>query len=889
MSRPILSEIIEFTKTLPDWQKVLAVHLLDSNSSGLSDEDVVSKCFEMLVKTENTHIEKVQDLDFPSLRKVVAENDCTKTKNFRLSKIENVTNLNALSSNQFLEIGTTGITAIFGENGVGKSGYGRLFNSVFYSRGDSGTLGNIFGPQNQESFGAKFEFIDLQDKIVRLSFPADRDHIAFQQFTCFDTKSVSVHIDNQNSLHISPTELDFFENLTRLIGKVAEKINAQIFTKKRQNEFISLFNGDSEIKTKIAALSIKSKPEDLEKFIQNDHSTQTDLEYLEVQKSSLNLAELEKSKKRLLAVKNSVLTIKSKIEECETKLSAQSLEKIKNAIEAHAKLTKEATELSVENFKDPRFFGIGSSTWKEFIEKGHKFEIENKVAEQGYKNEHNLCPYCRQNLTDDAAKLLENYQLFLSSEAENRLRKEDEWRTKQKIEIGHLNFQKIQDDYLFSDWCKTNFSDDFDTIVAASSNLNFIIKNILNALDNWSLDQILEPFCAKIEWKELVDRIENEIFQLNEKEIQIQRGKLETQIIFLKHQIVLKEQLPKIKLFVAGLIEVDRLEQLKKETNKTAPITNKALDLYKSYVNNGYVQSFKEECIEFGIPPPELKPSGEKANTKRSFLVGGQSPGKILSEGEQRAVALADFFTEANICDFSGLIFDDPVNSLDHNRKEQIAKRIAKESKKRQVIVFTHDLTFLNDLVSAADELKAGISFCWMEKNNSSETGIIFNGTMPDIDKSFVDGSFAKKRLSDAKSAQNPAVRLSILKDGFSGLRTSYEAFVVKVIFNKVIERFRRNVSYHDLLHVHAPKEILNFIHEKLVFLSGYVSAHFPVAGYTHSPSVTDLENEIAIFEKFTSDFKSSKAKANNEYSESIKNGSIQKHRVILEKGNQPK
>ena len=43
----------------------------------------------------------------------------------------------------------------------------------------------------------------------------------------------------------------------------------------------------------------------------------------------------------------------------------------------------------------------------------------------------------------------------------------------------------------------------------------------------------------------------------------------------------------------------------------------------------------------------------------------------------------------------SGIIFDDPVSSLDHLHREAIANRLAEEGRHRQVIVFTHDLPFL--------------------------------------------------------------------------------------------------------------------------------------------------------------------------------------------------
>lgn len=79
--------------------------------------------------------------------------------------------------------------------------------------------------------------------------------------------------------------------------------------------------------------------------------------------------------------------------------------------------------------------------------------------------------------------------------------------------------------------------------------------------------------------------------------------------------------------------------------------------------------------------------------------------GQVLSEGEHRCVALAAFMAElATTENKSGIVFDDPVSSLDHMHREAVAKRLVTEAARRQVIVFTHDLAFLFELNRAADD-----------------------------------------------------------------------------------------------------------------------------------------------------------------------------------------
>lgn len=77
----------------------------------------------------------------------------------------------------------------------------------------------------------------------------------------------------------------------------------------------------------------------------------------------------------------------------------------------------------------------------------------------------------------------------------------------------------------------------------------------------------------------------------------------------------------------------------------------------------------------------------------------------ILSEGEQRIVALAAFLADATgLKQGIPVIFDDPISSLDQRYEEMFAKRLADLAENRQVIVLTHRLSLMVLLQNAADQ-----------------------------------------------------------------------------------------------------------------------------------------------------------------------------------------
>lgn len=51
----------------------------------------------------------------------------------------------------------------------------------------------------------------------------------------------------------------------------------------------------------------------------------------------------------------------------------------------------------------------------------------------------------------------------------------------------------------------------------------------------------------------------------------------------------------------------------------------------------------------------------------------------------------------------STIEFDDPVTSLDHQRRGNVADRLVEFAKDRQAVVFTHDGSFTGDLCAAAE------------------------------------------------------------------------------------------------------------------------------------------------------------------------------------------
>ena len=144
---------------------------------------------------------------------------------------------------------------------------------------------------------------------------------------------------------------------------------------------------------------------------------------------------------------------------------------------------------------------------------------------------------------------------------------------------------------------------------------------------------------------------------------------------------------------------------------RTNSITRMSTFLTRKAVTEELQGSFRRELSSLGFRhvEVELEEVGGAEGVLYHRLVLARAPGvelpKVVSEGEQRCLAIASFFAELSTADDrSAIVFDDPVSSLDYKWRDGVARRLVEEAKTRQVIVFTHDVVFLLRLKELADE-----------------------------------------------------------------------------------------------------------------------------------------------------------------------------------------
>lgn len=825
------SEVKSFAESLPYWAKFLSKKLLSG-----------ATITEIDVETAYTYLLEDLELNKKTQRPEIIINIAVHgtsiyKADLLLTKLQGVEGVNALAENQIIEF-SPNLTIVYGGTGAGKSGYTRLLNKVFISRGDKSIYPNIYKEDGQKPVNGEFHFQSASTNYP-VNFASSSNHSEFQQFSVFDGKSVLQHLENANQYEFRPAGLNFFANLTDLVLEVEGKMNTAIHTKTSDNIYPNYFDGDSEIKINLQAINSETNIADLKKhtpFTEADKEQKDKLTkaYDELLSAIRNKAT---SIKTFTDLKYNIAQAKQSINSLNQYFKPEYLTQIQTAITDCINKAAIAKQEGVINFKSDNIQDIGSPEWKTFIQAAETFAMHQVLENETYPKEDHHCLLCQQPLSQDARKLILSYWVFLKSQAEQTAKDAQSLLDRIKAAFEKLDINLFPDGNVLTVWMATNHLHTLNTYKEKLQKQNDLAVNIISGIENKTANKI-EAYQISDDDLDTISRgLDETIKSLNESDQTTALEKLRKALTYVLHKEKLQLYFVEIEIYNNNLKWIAKANALSWQGFKRK-ITEKEKALSKKYFNQAYINSFEEECRElegeFGI---EIRQTGGGGISYRQLFLKGNNPSHILSDGEQKVISLSDFLSETKISGINrGIIFDDPVSSLDDDRKSIIAKRLAREATNKQVIIFTHDLIFVSCLINYCTDSTINYRCHWVEK--LSEPGQIWLDNTPTHEAKYKKSGEAQKHYKLAKDAA-PEERQSHIKNGFAALRSSYEAFVIFELFGGVVKRFDDRVSIDALKDVYFDETIVKEVMANFKFCCRYMEGH------VHSDKVLSAKPKI--------------------------------------------
>ena len=727
------------------------------------------------------------------------------TESISLVSIGDLKYVNRLPSDQSIPLGANiGLTVIYGENGAGKSGYARVIKKACRARGAQPIIRpNAFGTAASAAATAEIVFrIGGTDVPVTWVDGVSADPRLANVFV-FDSVSAGHYVSEDSAAAFTPFGLDVLPTLSRVCDALDEQLKNDISQK--QSSIAGAvanwkYDPSTQVGKLIIGLSATSKEADIEAYSGLDAKQVQRLQDLQ---EALKADPLQKAKETRAAVARLDLFGKS--------LASIVVDLADDKVVALKKLLDDAksTEITSKEFASGQFdssflAGTGTDLWRSLWDAAREYSNSGAYKDKSFPvtDEEAQCVLCQRKLDDKAVTRLTGFEAFAKDASQQLAKNADNQLVAAANKFALITaltpeLKKIEADI------SGLTSEQSSLILEFSAKVDERLLALKQSLSSrvWisptdmqkSPEAVISALKVSLEARAITEESAHD--PETRKKLMAERSELEA-----------CEWLSGVKADVLAQIEaykvIAKLDRCRKDV-ATAPITTKSSDLSKQFVTDAFQERFKNELKLLGLRTLEvtLEPvKGKKGETKfglRFVAVSKQKVVDVASEGEQRCIALAAFLSELSQASHqSALVFDDPVSSLDHWHREKIAERLVIEANDRQVIVFTHDVVFLNDLLAFAEKSTMAPNILTLEWNNGAPgkyiKGLPWDSKAPldcltELEKD-------QKGILTKWNPQPNAANIAEMRHAYSRLRSTLERIVEKVLLNGIVCRFESQV-----------------------------------------------------------------------------------------------
>ena len=790
-----LRDILGWSRGRPEWLRDALRRLMDGGE--LSGEDIDE--LEVICLGDNGEASPVTDEHMTPQRLT--------GKPVAITALRDLVGVNALASGQGLTFAASGMTIVYGDNGSGKSGFVRVLKSACRSRDEKTAILRDVNAADDIPQSAQIEFEVAGQTETYDWRPEHGDHADLPAVSIFDARSANTHVQKTNNVAYVPFAMGLLDRLGRVCDELRRRVNARIDELAAQTPVAiksPSLKDDTAAGAFLHGLSEKSSPGELELLVRLGDEERSRLSALDADLAQDPVKAAEILRGRGARLDTLLGALNRLVGAAEAGKFAELRE-----LQSAAKVASEASLLASERlFRGAPLPGVGSDAWRRLWEAARSYSDEVVYPDRTFPEpvQDERCVLCQQPLEDDARHRQSGFETFVKGAA-----------------------QKAAEDAAGE---VRDYRRDLADARMPMSDIRALVTLVRTELDRpgmasevrraaligaWRLRALLadddEPATQALVPKEGLKALREDVAHrasaLSGDADSAERQALVSEYRELKDRLALAAIAEDVRVEIERQVEIAALRKAEKTcgTGTKRLITTKNKDLSEKLVTDALRGRFAREVekLSIGSMPIELRKVRDR-DAQSFFKVAlvdkpSEPIGEILSEGEHRCVALAAFLAElVTSRDYSGIVFDDPMSSLDHKYRRRVARRLVEEAAHRQVIVFTHDLTFLFDLQREAGAAEENVHYQNVHRVQS-EPGYV-SGDLPMDAKSA--WPMAQVLRSELKSVRGdfdnwPEARRSVFADGFIGkLRKTWEQGIADLI-HPVMSRFNSQIRVSSL------------------------------------------------------------------------------------------
>ncbi|MEK6767488.1 MAG: AAA family ATPase, partial [Gemmatimonadota bacterium] len=688
---------------------------------------------------------------------------------------------------------------LFGENGAGKTGYVRVLKTAASVRNAEPILPNV----RKQDAGPPSASISYRLGVNQEThaWRGEQGVRPLTRIDVFDSRGLLLHVDEELTYVYTPGDVALFRVVHDAIESVRGQLENDRDTRRPQgNPFLPRFSREAPLYSKIEALGPSTNAAELQRLAEVSAEEEQQLPALRETVEALRgrgTADRLQLARDELALHRRVKEVLDAVDRFPVAEYAEAISRRDEALRRHRKVGEE----SLRGAGVPR---VLEQPWRELVEAAEWYIRETE--HEHYPREGDVCVYCRQPLAAAARGLLEKYRAYSNNDHQKNAAAGERAARQLAQEVMDLDAAHLEQDL-------TRRRDQLapgDVPMVLTAALEFVKdaagrKAQLSALALPPADDPLpasaaalrNPLAEQLRQAEDLEKTLSGELAEREKKLQEELPKLR----MLEARLTLRELMPQVQRHVEDAQWADRASQVLKRFQGTLKsLTESSKVASEQLLNQDFEARFREECERLKAPAVTLEFPGRRGEpARRKSLAPRHRLSAILSEGEQKVIALADFLAESTLRrSASPVVLDDPVTSLDYKRLSYVVGRIVKLSDERQVIVFTHNIWFTMELLARFEKDKDRCSYYDVSEDGDAR-GLVTRASSPRLDSWGDKKGRINGLLQRVKQETDKGVRDALIEKAYEDLRGACEIVVEQDLLQRVVQSYAPNVMVAKL------------------------------------------------------------------------------------------
>ena len=560
----------------------------------------------------------------------------TQPEPFNLARISNVRGVNALVEGEHIDFGL-GLTLLYGENAMGKTGYARILKRMAGSRSAEDILADVNLEDDPPPPSADIDY-RLGETDLSHQWHGEKGQPPFTQMSIFDNPSAQLHVDDDLRYTYRPASLAFFDRVNFEVHRIGELIEKECHSLDFDNSaLLRRFDSHSSIYPHLESLGPATNLHDLQQCVALPDKAAEQEKALESTVAALR-ADVDGQQLSLKSGFQIVLTESLAYTAAVEDFKAQNYNV---ALTRLSELHSAQTALRDNLFASANLSAEPEQTWEEFIRAGQEYRGHLQSLRV---HDDTRCLYCRQVLNTDALGLIVKYSEYLEGQIAKDIQAQES--------TIQILVKPVEDSSLAAvqAFCELAEADTDNGILAPADQIealgqlvsferNLRVQFTDKVLIDENIVSKLSVLGAKVAlW--LTDVKANlDILRARNCDREKSLSENEHKLLELKARLEVNKSWREVENIVAV---ASRYEQLKTERSAISNVlrnitllSNKASD---QFINNNFKEIFRNECTELRAPKLEVEFSGREGVAQRRIkLPGGLSPSEVLSEGRAKS------------------------------------------------------------------------------------------------------------------------------------------------------------------------------------------------------------------------------------------------------------